>query len=103
MMKRPLPRLLRSNDPVFQKAWRSYVPKQYGKSLVVFRVQDRGPEYDRDLSMGWEACAPSGVEVHIVPGGHVDMMTMPSVSVIAERLATYLDRGLSRGESVGSL
>jgi hypothetical protein len=28
-----------------------------------------------------------------VPGGHVDMMSKPSVSSIADTLAVYLDRG----------
>lgn len=100
--KKPLPRTFRSNDPGFLRAWRSYVPKRYAKSLVVFRVQDRGPEYDRDPSMGWDACVMGGVQVHIVPGSHVDMMSMPSVRVIAEKLATYLDNGSNRKESVGT-
>jgi len=96
--KRPLPKMVRSNDPLFLNAWLSYVPKRYAKSVVLFRVQDRGPEYDRDQSMGWDACATGGVQVHIVPGSHVDMMNMPSVRVIAEKLATYLDNGSNRNE-----
>ena len=100
---RPLPRLIRSNDPVFLNAWRSYVPKRYAKSLVVFRVEDRGPEHDRDQSMGWDTCVTEGVQVHIVPGGHVDMMSMPSVRVIAEKLATYLDNGSNRKEFTAAL
>jgi len=98
VLKRPLPRVLRANDPVFQKAWHSYVPKRYAKSLVVFRVDDRGPEYDNDPSMGWSACVTGGVQVHTVPGGHVDMMNQPSVQVVADTLATYLDDGPNRNE-----
>jgi len=105
MAKKPLPQIFHANDPttVFLKAWRSYVPGRYAKSLVFFRSQDRGPEYDRDPSMGWGACVMGGVQIHIVPGNHVDMMSMPSVRVIAEKLATYLDNGLNRKESVGTL
>ena len=99
MAKRPLPKVFRANDPVFQRAWKNYVPKPYSEGLVVFRVADRGPEYDRDASMGWDACVTGGVEVHIVPGGHVDMMNMPSVRVVAEKLAAYLDNGSTRGRS----
>ena len=102
ILKRPLPRVFRANDPVFQRAWRSYVPKRYSKSLVVFRVEDRGPEHDLDPSMGWDACVTGGVHIHIVPGGHVDMMSMPSVRVVAEKLATYLDNGSKRNESFGT-
>ena len=67
-MNKPLPEILRSNDPGFLKAWSSYVPKRYPKSVVCFRVEDRGPEHDRDPSMGWEACVMGGVQVHILRG-----------------------------------
>jgi thioesterase domain-containing protein len=95
IVNRPLPTVLGAHDPttVFSKAWRSYVPKRYGKSVVFFRVQDRGPEYDHDLSMGWDTYVTGGVQVHIVPGGHLDMMSVPAVCVLAEKLATYLDNG----------
>lgn len=92
IMNKPLPATLRS-DAAFLKAWRSYLPKQYKKSVVCFRSEDRGPEYDCDPSMGWEICAAGGVQVHIVPGGHVDMMGMRSIGVIADKLAAYLDSG----------
>jgi len=104
MAKRPLPLVFRANDPttVFLKAWRSYVPKPYAKTLVFFRVQDRGPEYDRDLTMGWEVCVMGGVQVHIVPGNHVDMMRLPNVRIVAEKLATYLDNGSNQNASAGA-
>ena len=61
---------------------------------MCFRVEDRGPEHDRDPSMGWEACVMGGVQVHILRGSHVDMMSTPSVvRVVADKLATYLDNG----------
>jgi thioesterase domain-containing protein len=102
--KKPLPRAFRdSNYHRFSRAWKSYVPKRYAKSLVLFRVKDRGPEFDRHPSMGWDACVVGGVQVHTVPGKHVDMMSMPSVGVIAEKLATYLDNGLHQEESVDAL
>ena len=101
--KRPLPRVFRSNDPGFLNAWKSYVPKPYGKSVVLFRVEDRGPEHDSDPSMGWDACVTGGVEVHIIPGSHVEMMIGPSVRAIAEKLATYLDKGSYREKSLDAL
>ena len=90
---RPLPGRLRDHDPAFLRAWRDYIPKRYPKNLVCFRVQDRGPEHDRDLSMGWDTYAMGGVEVHVVPGRHVDMMRMPYVRAVADKLTTYLDNG----------
>ena len=93
LVNRPLPKRVRANDPGFLKAWRFYIPKRYSGSLVCFRAEKRGPEYDRDPSMGWRTCAMGKVEVHIVPGQHVDMMREPSVRAIAEKMAVYLDSG----------
>jgi thioesterase domain-containing protein len=96
IMNKRLPEKLRVNDPSFLRAWRSYNPKSYPKNLVCFRVTDRGPEHDRNASMGWDICAVGGVQVHVVPGGHVDMMRMPSVATVADQLARYLDSGSAR-------
>jgi thioesterase domain-containing protein len=94
MANRPLPkRLPGALHAGFLKAWRGYIPKRYPKSLVCFRVQDRGPEHDRDLSMGWNTYAMGGIQVHVVPGGHIDMMKMPYVRAVAEKLTAYLDSG----------
>jgi len=46
--------------------------------------------------MGWEACVMGGVQIHVVPGGHVGMMSMPSVRTIADKLAMYLDSDSAR-------
>jgi thioesterase domain-containing protein len=97
-MNRPLPEIFRANDPGFLKAWSLYVPKRYPNNIVCFRVADRGPEHDHDPSMGWEACVMGGVQVHVVPGGHVDMMSMPSVGVIADKLASCLGKGPNHGK-----
>jgi len=93
MMNRAMPAVLRANDPAFLKAFNSYRPKPYPKGLACIRVQERGQEHDQDPSMGWNACAMGGVHVHVVPGGHVNMMEMPSVKIVAETLAKYLDHG----------
>jgi thioesterase domain-containing protein len=90
MVNRPLPGRLRGYDPGFLNAWRRYIPKRYTKGLVFFRAHDRGPEHDRDLSMGWDSYATGGVQVHVVPGRHTDMLKMPYVRVIADKLTAYL-------------
>jgi thioesterase domain-containing protein len=92
IVNRPLPIKLRANDPGFLKAWNLYVPKNYARDIVCFRVAARGPEHATDPSMGWEACVTGGIRVHVVPGGHVDMMSAPSVRVVADKLSDYLDQ-----------
>jgi thioesterase domain-containing protein len=93
MVNRPLPTVLGAHDPttIFAKAWRSYVPKHSEKRLVLFRTRERGPEFDHDPSMGWNSYVTAGVQVHIVPGDHLDMMSMPAVRELAATLATYLE------------
>ena len=90
LLNSPLPATFRANDPGFLQAWRIYIPKQYPNGVVCFRMQDRGPEHDLDPSMGWDACAKGGVRVLVVPGGHVDMMRMPSVRIISEEIGACL-------------
>jgi thioesterase domain-containing protein len=99
ILNRPLPAILRSNDPGFLRAWNAYEPKSYGGDIVCFRVEERGPEHANDPSMGWEICVAGKVDVHVVPGGHVDMMRAPAVFEIAERLAGYLDRPSHKEET----
>lgn len=89
-LNKPLPVTLRSNDPGFLRAWNSYEPKPYGGDIACFRVEERGLEHANDPSMGWEVCAKGKTHVHVMPGGHVDMMVAPAVFEIAERLASYL-------------
>jgi thioesterase domain-containing protein len=85
-LDRSVPAVIQSNDPGFLKAWRAYVPEPYAGSVVCFRLEERGPEHDFDPTMGWGASVVGRVFVHVVPGGHVDMMRMPSVAVIAEAM-----------------
>jgi len=99
MMKTNLPVMLRNYDPALLKAYNSYSPKPYPKSIVCFRG-DRGPEHDQDASMGWNTCAMGGVQIHVLPGGHADIMRMPSAKVIAKTLTAYLDHGASHPEDV---
>jgi thioesterase domain-containing protein len=94
LLNRPLPRNF-LDDRGFVRAWRTYVPPTYPGRIVCFRVEERGAEYDRDVSMGWNACVQGGVEIHVSPGGHLDMMNMPSVLAIADTLAPYLDGGVA--------
>jgi thioesterase domain-containing protein len=90
---KPLPKTLHSDESDFVKAWSTYIPKRYPLGVVCFRAGDRGPEHNRDPSMGWGACVMGGVQVHDIPASHVEMMVQPAVRIVAEKLATYLDRG----------
>jgi thioesterase domain-containing protein len=91
---RPMPLGFRARDPAFLAAWHSYIPRPYPGRLVLFRGQDRGPEYEIDSTMGWSSpCAIGGVDVFIIPGGHVGMMHLPYIRDIVDKLTTYLGDG----------
>ncbi|HVR99431.1 MAG TPA: hypothetical protein VMW27_22605, partial [Thermoanaerobaculia bacterium] len=50
-------------------------------------------------SLGWDAIAADGVEIHTVPGSHMDILQTPHVETLAEILGTCIARaeqGLGR-------
>lgn len=87
---RELPLTLRFRHRQFSKPWRTFVPKRSPHRLLCFRVDTRGPEYDRDPSMGWSTLALGGIDVQRIPGLHEEMLAMPAAGVIAEKLTGYL-------------
>ena len=87
---RPVPRIMRRETQAVATAWRTYTPGTCTNRLVLFRVEDRGVEYNRDMTLGWRACVTSDIEVHVVPGRHEDMMKKPYVHVLVEKLNSYL-------------
>jgi thioesterase domain-containing protein len=90
LLKRPIPNILKNNAPMFATAIRGYRPRPYTKRLVLFRSQGSGPAYDIDSTLGWSTCAVGGIDVHVAPGGHVDMMSNPQFLV--DTLTVYLNK-----------
>ena len=83
----------RHNAAMLSAAWHAYIPPPYNQRIVIFRSERRGPEYDDHLTLGWNTCAIGGIDVHVVPGGHLNMLNKPYVSHLAERLTAYLEEG----------
>ena len=52
---------------------------------------DQPSEILRDAAWGWGQFSEEPVEVHVIPGDHLTMMTEPYVQVLAERLKAYLN------------
>jgi thioesterase domain-containing protein len=91
-----IPEILHNSDPIVRAACRAYTPSPWAKRLVLFRSQERGPEFDRDLTMGWSAFVSGGVDVHIIPGAHVHMMNKTNLQKWIGKLIAYLDNGTGR-------
>jgi thioesterase domain-containing protein len=90
-MKRPkfktleFKRLLR----VFQANVRAdsrYRPQKYPGRVTLFRTATR----DQDSTWGWSDIAADGVELHQIPGHHMNVLRPPQVQVLAEKLLACL-------------
>ena len=80
------------------KALWEHRPRDYPGKITLFvgAEQPEGFDITADPAMGWGAWARGGVEVHRIPGGHLDVIRRPHVAVLAERLRRCLaqiDRG----------
>jgi len=82
-------------------AMRRYVPSSWrANSIALFRaatlrMEDYPPEfseYSHHPSYKWTEFFPGRVEIFVVPGDHVTMLTRPHVETLAQDLAGYLSR-----------
>ena len=92
ILNRPTPKLFEINESSLDAACASYIPPPYAKGLVLFRAQDRGPEFDGNLTLGWDRCAKGAIDVHLVDGSHTDMLSESNVFCLTEKLTLYLDQ-----------
>ncbi len=76
------------------KAMWEFRPRPFpGKvTLLASEEQPEGIDVARDPCLGWGAYAQGGVEVHRIPGRHLDIIREPHVRVLAGRLRECLDR-----------
>ena len=70
------------------KAMWEYRPGPYPGRITLFasEQQPESVEIARDPMLGWGAWAKDGVEVHRIPGRHLDIIKEPNVRTLAERL-----------------
>jgi thioesterase domain-containing protein len=62
--------------------------------MTFFKASETLTGDSTDPTMGWRDWV-SGVEVHIVPGNHANMMYQPHVAALARRLAECLNQAQS--------
>ena len=70
-------------------ASKNYQPQPYDGRVLLFRRADRPAGDYRDPAYGWGQLA-SGLEIHEVPGNHIDMFLDPNVHVMADKLRECL-------------
>jgi amino acid adenylation domain-containing protein len=71
---------------IIWNAVRNYVPKTYQGRVTLFRARTSPlfGFYDNDL--GWGQFAQQGVDIHVLPGNHENILTEPHVRKLAEDL-----------------
>ncbi len=78
------------------QAKRTYVPKVYpGRITYFFSEQfsrNKSRRFRPEVPGGWQQLAGGGLEIHIVPGGHLTMLAEPHVRVMAEKLKACMNR-----------
>ena len=79
-------RVLRSD----LRATQNYALRRYPGRITFFRASEVLVDAAADQTMGWSDWASSGVELHMVPGNHANLMYEPHVEILASTLAACL-------------
>jgi thioesterase domain-containing protein len=77
------------------RATQNYRLQRYPGRVTVFRASERLAGTPADATLGWSDWARGGVEVHLVPGNHANLVYEPHVKVLAEKLTDCLHRAQS--------
>jgi len=82
---RDLPRAFRDVEQFNWLAAKSYRPELYdGRVTLFWASQDLRAKFD--MIEGWQALARDGMELHEIPGTHLDMIKEPHVGELARLL-----------------
>jgi thioesterase domain-containing protein len=63
-----------------------YRPQKYSGRVTLFTTATR----DQDSTWGWGDIAANGVELHQIPGHHMNVLRPPQVQILAEKLSACL-------------
>jgi thioesterase domain-containing protein len=88
---RPLPRALQDIKELNSLAVREYVPQVYDGHVTLFWASS-DLRASVDFVEGWRALAGGGIEVHEIPGSHLDIVKEPHVRELAKKLSGCLGR-----------
>jgi len=74
------------------RATQNYGLHLYPGRITVFKASETPAGASSDPTLGWNEWASGGVEVHVVPGNHANLMYEPHVEILAEKLTACLDQ-----------
>jgi hypothetical protein len=73
------------------ETWKRYAAKPLDAAITVFRAEVQPPELVGNHTLGWGDVAGRGVEVHVIPGYHSEILGQ-GISHCAEHLRECLER-----------
>lgn len=85
---RPLPAVLKNIEELNFLATRDYLPQTYSGRATLFSATDMSASYD--VEDGWRKLVAE-LDVHQIPGNHLDIIKEPHVRVLAEKLSLCLE------------
>jgi thioesterase domain-containing protein len=88
---RPLPRALQDIQELNSLAVRTYEPQVYEGHITLFWAST-DLRTSIDMVGGWESLAGGGIDVHEIPGSHLDIIKEPHVGELARKLESCLER-----------
>ncbi len=80
------------------RATRNYALHIYPGRVTLFKASEELAATSPDPTLGWSEWADAGVEVHLVPGNHANLVYEPHVEVLAEKLSACISQALSAEE-----
>jgi thioesterase domain-containing protein/acyl carrier protein len=96
--KQPLPleHYISPLQEAHEQADKDYVPQVYPGRAILFRASEQfAGEWSQwcsiDPELGWGKLVAGGLEVHEVPGNHINMFSFPYIRVLAEKLRACID------------
>jgi amino acid adenylation domain-containing protein len=80
------------------RATQNYALQLYPGRVTLFKAGEELAGKSPDPTLGWSEWANAGVEVHVVPGNHANMVYQPHVEVLAEKLSACISQALSAAD-----
>ena len=85
-------------ETVHELAALAYRPLPYAGRVVLFRSTGQAATDGWQADGGWGHMIRGGLDVHVVPGTHLELLSMENVPLIAERLRTCIQTALPSQE-----
>jgi surfactin synthase thioesterase subunit/acyl carrier protein len=77
------------------RATQNYEPHLYPGRVTLFKASETLGGTSPDPTFGWSEWASGGVEVHVIPGNHANLVYEPHVEVLAAKLTACLNQAQS--------